>query len=72
MTQATNAVQRPDLQLYTVDEAAELLKVSRRHLYQLARDRKVPHRKVKGMSVRFSQKDIEEILTDSYRPVVDR
>jgi excisionase family DNA binding protein len=70
MTQATGAAKRPELQLFTVDEAADLLRVSRRHLYQLARDRKVPHRKVKGMSIRFSQADIEAILTDSFRPAV--
>jgi excisionase family DNA binding protein len=71
MTQATRAESRSDLQLYNVEEAAAILRVSKRQLYQLVRDRRVPHRKVKGVSVRFSQSDIEQILADSYRPPVE-
>ena len=42
----------------TVQEAAVYLKVSKSKLYQLARDKEIPHGKV-GVQWRFDQKELD-------------
>lgn len=62
-----------DLQLFTVPEAAKLLKVSAKYLYQLVAERRVPYRMgPSGKSVRFNASDLREIVEHGYRPVVTR
>lgn len=52
------------LKLYTVDELAEILCVSKVTIYRLVESRKIPFYKVKG-SIRFSENDVLEYLQDN-------
>lgn len=56
--------------VFTVEEAAEELRISRPTLYRLVKEMKVPHRKILGTGVRFTQSDIDEILERAHRPAV--
>lgn len=56
--------------VFTVPEAAEVLRVSKSKLYQLCHDRLVPHRKIDGTRIVLTQGDLDSILTDAYRPAV--
>lgn len=67
-TTATSSIE--DLQLYTVEEVAALMKVSERHLYNLVRKRQIPHCKPNGVSIRFTEADIREAIRLGHRPVV--
>lgn len=58
--------------LFTVEEAADLLLMSRSTLYEKIRDRLVPFRRVSARTVGFTQTDIDEILSSAYQPVVRR
>lgn len=56
--------------VFTVPEAAQVLRVSKSKLYQLCADGLVPHRKIDGTRITLTQDDLDEILTDAYRPAV--
>lgn len=57
--------------VYSVDEAAEMLGVSRAKLYELVKAQVVPHRRIKDVAgVKFTQGDIDQILDDAHRPAV--
>lgn len=45
---------------YTVNEIAEVLKVSEVWIYKLVRERKIPFVRVAGKTVRFKGSEIEE------------
>jgi excisionase family DNA binding protein len=53
--------------VFTVEEAAEQLRMARATLYRLVKEMKVPHRKIHGTGVRFTQADIDKILADALR-----
>lgn len=53
--------------VFTVEEAADELRMSRATLYRLVKEMKVPHRKIAGTGVRFTQDDIDKILADALR-----
>lgn len=55
--------------VFTVAEAAPRLRMSRDKLYRLAREGKVPHRRIDG-SVRLTDADIADYLDACYRPVI--
>lgn len=63
-------VQPPVVQLFTVQEAADQLRMSRASLYRLVKLEKVPHRKIKGIGVSFTPEDIRAIVEDAHRPAV--
>lgn len=54
-------------QVFTVEEAAEQLRMSRATLYRLVGEGKVPHRKIHGTGVRLTGSDIDQILADALR-----
>lgn len=57
--------------VYTPDEAAEMLGMSRAKLYQLVKDQLIPYRRINGVAgVKFTQADLDKILADAYRPAV--
>lgn len=60
----------PVIQLYTVAEAAQQLRMSRATLYRLVKQGKVPHRNLKGVGVSFTPDDLTAILEDAHRPAV--
>jgi len=53
--------------VFTVEEAADELRVARATLYRLVKEQKVPHRRIAGTGVRFTQADIDKILADALR-----
>lgn len=55
--------------LYTVDEAAAILRMSKSKLYRLARARLIPHGRF-DRRVRFTQDDLDRIIADRHRPTV--
>lgn len=61
----------PHLRLYTLKEAADILRCSPRYLYELVRLRKVPSTKIGG-KVRFTQKHLEAAIARNERPAVTR
>ena len=46
--------------LYTIEEVAQLFKISRSHAYRLKREQKWPHIRF-GTEIRFSAEDIKAI-----------
>lgn len=56
--------------VYTLDEAAEMLLLTRSTLYRMVKAKRVPCRKVTTRGVTFTADDIAKILEDSYRPPV--
>jgi len=57
--------------VYSVDEAAEMLGMSRAKLYQLVKAQVVPYRRIPNVAgVKFTQADIDQILADAHRPAV--
>lgn len=57
--------------VYSVDEAAEMLGISRAKLYELVKANIVPHRRIKDVAgVKFTRRDIDQILEDAHRPAV--
>jgi excisionase family DNA binding protein len=57
--------------LLTAEEACEILRVSRAHLYRRIRNGEWPHRLLgDGVGIRFSAEDLQEIIAMSYRPPV--
>lgn len=57
------------VKLYTVEEAAELLRVSEDKIYRLRRAGEIPHHKIGG-TVLFSEEDIQDYLDSCHRPAV--
>lgn len=59
------------LLVFTPEEAASILRVSRASLYRRIRAKKIPHRTLgDGTGYRFTGEDLREILAESYRPPV--
>lgn len=56
--------------LYRVKDAAAVLDLSEATIYRLCKQRKIPHRKVAGVGISFTDADIDEILEGSYRPAI--
>lgn len=57
--------------VFSVEEAAEMLGMSRAKLYDLVKDQLVPYRRISGTAgVKFTQADIDQILADALRPAV--
>lgn len=56
--------------LYTVDEAADILRVGRSTLYRSVKDKRVPYRIGLNGQFLFTAADLEQILEDAYRPAV--
>lgn len=56
--------------LYTVQEAADQLRMSRASLYRLVKQGKAPHRRIKGIGVSFTPDDLQAIVDDAHRPAV--
>lgn len=57
--------------LFTLEEAAEMLDLSRTKLYELVKKGLVPHRRITGAAgTKFTQADIDQILADAHRPAV--
>lgn len=54
--------------LYTVEEAVELLNMSRATLYRLTEAREIPCTKVRGTGLRFSAKNLRDIVAMSEQP----
>lgn len=55
--------------LLIAEEACEILRVSRAHLYRQIRERRWPHRLLgDGVGIRFTAEDIQEIIDISYQP----
>ncbi len=48
----------------SVDEVAQILKISRAWIYTLVRQKRIPYFRVAGKSVRFSQNEIETWLQE--------
>lgn len=48
--------------VFTLEEAADRIKISRATLYRLVRAKQVPHRKISKRAVTFTESDIAEIL----------
>lgn len=55
-------------QIYTVEEAAGILRMGESTLYRLIQRKQVPYRILPTGRRVFTQSDIEEILTDARRP----
>lgn len=66
----TEDLRPPAITLYTVEEAAKQLRMSRASLYRLVKLEKVPHRKIKGIGVHFTPQDLADILEAAHRPAV--
>ncbi len=58
--------------LLTITEAASLLGIAPCTLRRRVARNEVPHRRIFGGPIRFTSEDIEEILREAYRPVVQR
>lgn len=57
--------------VFSVDEAAEMLGISRAKLYDLVKAQVVPFRRIPNVAgVKFTQADIDQILEDAHRPAV--
>ena len=56
--------------VFTVAEAAPILRMGKSTLYRLVNAKQVPHRVLPTGVKAFTQADIDEILADSYRPAV--
>lgn len=56
-----------DTEIFTLEEAADRLRVSRATLYRLVKGGEVPHRKIGKRAVSFTQDDITKILADALR-----
>lgn len=57
-----------DRVFYTVEEAAEILRMGGSTLYRLIKLKKVPYRILPTGRMGLAQADIDEILADAYRP----
>lgn len=57
-------------ELYTVDEAASILRVSRSTLYRDIKFKRVPYRVNRNGKYMFTAADLDQILEDAYRPAV--
>lgn len=55
------------VEAYTAEEVAKLLRVSRQTVYTLVREGKIPHFKV-GNKVRIKRVDIEKITSTNPQP----
>jgi excisionase family DNA binding protein len=53
--------------VYTVPEAAALLRLSKSKVYQLITDGRMPPRKLDGTRIVLIQADVDTDLADSYR-----
>lgn len=56
-----------DEQLYTVEQVAKQLAISRSHVFALKATAELPFVKI-GRSTRFRQADIEQFIKDRIRP----
>lgn len=71
MTRKGGTVESRNRLVYSVEEAAEMLGVSRATLYALVKAQVVPYRRIANVAgVRFTQEDIDQILADAHRPAV--
>lgn len=60
----------PKPQVYSVKDAADILRIGRSTLYRLVKEQRVPHRVLPtGVRV-LTQADIDAILEDAHRPAV--
>lgn len=55
--------------LMTSDELASRLKLSRAHIYRMARERRIPHTRI-GTHLRFDRAEIEQWLATRHQQVV--
>jgi excisionase family DNA binding protein len=55
-------------QIYTVEEAAGILRMSESTLYRLIQRKRVPYRILPTGRRCFTQGDIDQILADAHRP----
>lgn len=51
--------------VFTIEEAAELLRISRPTLYRMVKAGEVPHRKIGKRAVTFTVADLNKILADA-------
>jgi excisionase family DNA binding protein len=57
--------------VFSPEEAAEMIGISRAKLYELVKSQKVPYRRFPDVAgVKFTQDDIDQILADALRPAV--
>lgn len=56
--------------LYSVAEAADILRMSKSGLYRLIQASKVPYRHLPNGFKALTQDDIDQILADAHRPAV--
>ena len=56
--------------LLDVQEAAALLSVKPATLYQWAYQRRIPHVKLMGRSLRFRYRDLEQLMDAGYQPAL--
>lgn len=55
--------------VYTVNEAADILRMGRSTLYRLIKENRVPYRRLEN-GVRLTNDDIDAILVEAHRPAV--
>lgn len=54
--------------VYSVDEAADMLRIGRATLYRAIDERRVPHRKMINGQTRLTRDDVDRILADALVP----
>jgi excisionase family DNA binding protein len=57
----------PERRWLTVDEASQLLNVSKGHLYRLCATRRIPHVKPPNIGIRFDRGELERLMMSSKR-----
>lgn len=58
----------PVVQVISVDEAADILRMGRSTLYRLIKQGRISHRVLPTGVKCFTQADIDQILADAHRP----
>jgi len=53
--------------LLDADEAAQLLRVSKKHIYEMCRSQALPHLRVGVRAVRFSRRDLNSWVEQNLR-----
>lgn len=64
-----NSFGQPPTRVYTVAEAAAVLRIGRSTLYDRMSRGEVPHRRVAGKRL-MTQADVDAVLATAYRPAV--
>lgn len=55
--------------VFSPEEAAKMLGISRAKLYELVKSQLVPYRRIPGVAgIRFTRTDIDAILDSAHRP----